>query len=110
VTVRRSLLVVCLLATLHGIAFMKRQRKESIATLSKWTRLNDQAALDETYRIFGEMIAAKPYGSEEGWHNFIEVLVAANPKAKQLQTKDMFDYSYLREIDKSGFAAKLYQK
>jgi ABC-type nitrate/sulfonate/bicarbonate transport system substrate-binding protein len=94
---------------LHGIAFMKRQRKESIATLSKWTRLNDQAALDETYRIFGEMIAAKPYGSEEGWHNFIEVLVAANPKAKQLQTKDMFDYSYLREIDKSGFIEALYK-
>jgi ABC-type nitrate/sulfonate/bicarbonate transport system substrate-binding protein len=94
---------------LHGIAFMKKQRKESIETLSKWTRLNDQAALDETYRIFGEMIAAKPYGNEEGWRNFVEVLAAANPKAKQLQSKELFDYSYLREIDKSGFIDALYK-
>jgi ABC-type nitrate/sulfonate/bicarbonate transport system substrate-binding protein len=94
---------------LHGIAFMKKQRKESVETLSKWTRLNDQAALEETYKIFSEMIAAKPYGSEEGWRNFIDVLAAANPKAKQLQSKDMFDYSYLREIDKSGFVEALYK-
>ena len=94
---------------LHGIAFMKKQRKESVDTLKKWTRLNDQAALEETYRIFGEMIAPKPYGTEEGWRNFIDVLAATNPKAKQLQTKDMFDYSYLREIDKSGFIDSLYK-
>jgi ABC-type nitrate/sulfonate/bicarbonate transport system substrate-binding protein len=94
---------------IHAIAFMKKQRKESLETLSKWTRLGDQAALEETYRIFSDMIAAKPYGTEEGWRNFIEVLAAANPKAKQLQTKDMFDYSYLREIDKSGFIEALYK-
>ena len=94
---------------LHGIAYMKKQRKESVETLRKWTRLNDQAALDETYRIFGDMIAAKPYGSEEGWRNFIDVLATTNPKAKQLQSKDMFDYSYLREVDKSGFIETLYK-
>lgn len=94
---------------LHGIAFMKKQRKEGVETLRKWTRLNDQAALDETYRIFGAMIAAKPYGTEEGWRNFVDVLATTNPKAKQLQSKDMFDYSYLLEIDKSGFIEALYK-
>ena len=93
----------------HGIAFMKKQRKESIETLKKWTRLNDQAALEETYRIFSDMIAAKPYGQEEGWRNFIEVLAAANPKAKSLHSKEMFDYSHLRELDQSGFIDALYK-
>jgi len=92
-----------------GIATMKRNRAESIAILKKWTRLNDQNALDETYSIFVEMIPAKPYGSEEGWRNLMEVLSATNPKAKQLAYTDAFDYSYLREADKGGFIDALYK-
>lgn len=94
---------------LHGIADMKKHRKESIETLKRWTRMSDPNALDETYRIFVEMIPAKPYGTEEGWRNLLEVLTATNPKAKLLQSKEMFDYTYLREIDKSGFIDALYK-
>jgi len=92
-----------------GIATMKRNRAESIATLKKWTRLNDQNALDETYSMFVEMIPAKPYGSEEGWRNLMEVLSATNPKAKQLAYTEAFDYSYLKEADKGGFIDALYK-
>jgi NitT/TauT family transport system substrate-binding protein len=94
---------------LHGIAYMKTRRSESVETLRRWTRMNDQNALEETYKIFGEMIPAKPYGGEEGWRNLVEVLAAGNPKAKALQSKDMFDYRYLREIEKSGFIDALYK-
>ena len=52
-------------------------------------------ALDETYRIFGEMIPAKPYGSEEGWRNVLDALASSNPKAKQLESKEIFDYTHL---------------
>ena len=88
---------------LHGIAYMKKNKNESIDTLRRWMRLNDQNALEETYRIFGEMIPWRPYGSEEGWRNLLDVLAVGNPKAKELESKEMFDYRYLREIDKSGF-------
>jgi hypothetical protein len=88
---------------------MKRNKNESIDTLRRWMRLDDQNALEETYRIFGEMIPRKPYGSEEGWRNLLDVLAASNPKAKQLESKEMFDYSYLREIDKGGFIDALYK-
>jgi ABC-type nitrate/sulfonate/bicarbonate transport system substrate-binding protein len=94
---------------LHAVAYMKKNKKESVETLRRWMRLNDQNALDETYRIFVEMIPAKPYGTEEGWRNFLEVLSASNPKAKQLQSKDLFDYSHLREIEQSGFIDALYR-
>jgi hypothetical protein len=56
------------------------------------------------------MIPAKPYGSEEGWRNLLDVLASNNPKAKQLESKEVFDYSHLREIDKSGFIDALYKK
>lgn len=94
---------------LHGIAYMKKNRKESVDILRRWMRLNDQNALDETYRMFVEMIPAKPYGTEEGWRNLLDVLSSTNPRAKQLDAKEMFDYSYLREIDKSGFIDALYK-
>jgi ABC-type nitrate/sulfonate/bicarbonate transport system substrate-binding protein len=94
---------------LHGMAYMKKNKKESVDILRRWMRWNDQNALDETYRMFVEMIPAKPYGTEEGWRNLLDVLSSTNPKAKQLDAKDMFDYSYLREIDKSGFIDALYK-
>jgi ABC-type nitrate/sulfonate/bicarbonate transport system substrate-binding protein len=94
---------------LSGIAYMKKNSADSIETLKKWTRSSDRAALEETYRIFGGIIPAKPYGTEEGWKNLIEVLSAADPKARQLETKDMFDYTFLSEIDKSGFIDALYK-
>ncbi len=94
---------------LSGVAYMKKNPAESIETLKKWTRSSDRAALEETYRIFGSIIPAKPYGTEEGWKNLLEVLSAADPKARQLETKDMFDYTFLSEIDKSGFIDALYK-
>jgi ABC-type nitrate/sulfonate/bicarbonate transport system substrate-binding protein len=94
---------------LDGIATMRKNRSESIATLKKWTRLSDQNALDETYRIFVEMIPVKPFGTDEGWRNLLEVLAVTTPRAKQLESKELFDYSYLREIDKSGFIDALYR-
>ena len=51
----------------------------------------------------------KPVGSEEGWKNLIESLGSTNPKARALESKDMFDYSFLREIEKSGFIEQLYR-
>ena len=94
-TKNRDTVIRFLKGFVDGIATMKRNRSESIATLKKWTRLNDQNALDETYRIFVELIPAKPYGSEDGWRNLLEVLSATNPKAKQLEYNEAFDYSYL---------------
>lgn len=94
---------------LSGVAYMKKNSADSIETLKKWTRSTDRAALEETYRIFGSIIPAKPYGTEEGWKNLVEVLSATDPKARQLETKDMFDYTFLSEIDKSGFIDALYK-
>jgi NitT/TauT family transport system substrate-binding protein len=105
----RETVVRFLKAFLTGIAAMKKNSSESLEILKKWTRLNDRNALEETYRIFVEMIPAKPYGSEEGWRNLLEVLSSTDPKAKQMQWKETVDYSYLQEIDKSGFIDALYK-
>jgi NitT/TauT family transport system substrate-binding protein len=94
---------------LHGIAFMKKQRRESIEILKKWTRLTDEEAVEASYDYYSKIIPMKPFGSEEGWKNLIESLSGTNPQGKVLASKDLFDYSFLREIDKSGFIEQLYR-
>jgi NitT/TauT family transport system substrate-binding protein len=94
---------------LHAIAYMKKQRRESIEVLKKWTRLDDEEALAASYDYYAKAIPMKPIGSEEGWKNLIESLGSTNPKARALESKDMFDYSFLREIEKSGFIEQLYR-
>lgn len=94
---------------LHGIAYMKKHQGESIEILKKWTRLTDQEAVEESYAYYSEVIPAKPFGSEEGWKNFVESISITNPQARSLESKDMFDYSFLREIEKSGFIETLYK-
>ena len=94
---------------LHAIAHMKRQRRESIEVLKKWTRLADDEAVEASYDYYSKAIPMKPFGTEEGWKNFIESLGSTNQHARVLQSKDLFDYSFLREIEKSGFIEQLYK-
>lgn len=94
---------------LQGIAYTKTRPAESIETLRRWMRMDDQEALGESYKILAEMVPARPYGTEEGWRNLLESMSETNPKGKPLTSKEMFDYSYLQEIEKSGFIDSLYK-
>lgn len=105
----REMVLSVLKGYLHAIAYMKRQRRESIEVLKKWTRLADDEAVDASYDYYSKAIPMKPFGSEEGWKNFIESLGSTNQHARVLQSKDLFDYSFLREIEKSGFIEQLYK-
>jgi ABC-type nitrate/sulfonate/bicarbonate transport system substrate-binding protein len=108
-TRNRDNVIRFLKAFLHGIAYMKSHRSESVESLRKWLRLNDQEALEESYRIFVEIIPARPRGSEEGWKNLLDSIGSPNPKVKSLESKDLFDYSFLNEIERSGFIDGLYK-
>ena len=105
----RETVIRFLRAFVSGIAYIKKNRAESVETLAKWLRITDRNALEETYSIFVEMFPQKPYGSEEGWRNLREVLTAADSRAKTLESREVFDYSYLREVDQSGFIDALYR-
>lgn len=105
----REMVLRFLRGYLHAIAYMKRQRGESIEVLKKWTRLTDEEAVEASYDYYSKTIPMKPFGSEEGWKNLLESLGTTNQQARALGSKDLFDYSFLREIDKSGFIEQLYR-
>ena len=82
---------------------------ESIEILRKWTRLADAEAVEASYDYYSKVIPIKPFGTEEDWGNLVESLGGITPQGKILTSKGMFDYSFLREIDKSKFIEQLYK-
>jgi hypothetical protein len=88
---------------------MKKKRRESVETLRRWIRLNDQNALDETYRIFVERIPAKLYESEEGWRNLVDVLSLTIPRRNSCSRRKWSITAISGEIDQSGFIEALYR-
>jgi ABC-type nitrate/sulfonate/bicarbonate transport system substrate-binding protein len=105
----RQEVILFLKGFLRGIAFMKVNKKESLEVLRKWTRLDDQEALEEAYKFYSEIIPKKPYGSEEGWRNLVESIAVTNAHATRMKSTDLVDYTYLREVDASGFIDSLYR-
>jgi ABC-type nitrate/sulfonate/bicarbonate transport system substrate-binding protein len=108
-TKNRQEVVSFLKGFLRGIAFMKLNKKESVEVLRKWTRLDDDEVLEEAYRFYSGIIPAKPYGSEEGWRNLVESMAVTNAQATRMKSTDLIDYTYLREVDASGFIESLYR-
>ncbi len=94
---------------IEGMAYIRKNKEESLAVLSKWMRLNDREALEETYRYLLDILPRKPYSPDEGMQSLIDVIAATNPKAKKLRPQDVNNMSYLQELDLSGFIDRLYQ-
>jgi NitT/TauT family transport system substrate-binding protein len=86
---------------IEGIAFIHKNKEESISVLTKRMRLTDREALDETYDHLKKIIQKKPFSSEAGIQAIINS--TRNPKAKTFKPQDMVDMQYLRDLDKTGF-------
>lgn len=60
--------------------------------------------------IDGNMLAKKQYPSLEGLKFILAPLAEKNPKAKAAKPEDFTDFSFVQELDRSGYADSLYQK
>jgi len=97
-------------AIIEGIYNYKNDREGSIRSLSKYLRLNDREALEEVYRIYYEIYQPIPYPSPAAIQTQLTWMAEKDPRAKAAKPEQFIDGSILREIEKSGFAARLYQK
>ncbi|MGH7824818.1 MAG: ABC transporter substrate-binding protein, partial [Candidatus Binatia bacterium] len=93
----------------ESIAYIHKNKKESLATLSHWMRLDDREALEETYGYLLKILPKKPYASDKGIQAVIDALAVRNPAAKKSKPQDFYDMSYLKELDKSGFLDRVFQ-
>jgi NitT/TauT family transport system substrate-binding protein len=95
---------------IEGIYLFKHDREASIRALSKYLRIDDRETLEEVYRIYYEIYQPIPYPSASAIQTQLTWMAERDPRAKNAKPEQFIDGSFLKEIEKSGFVSKLYQK
>jgi ABC-type nitrate/sulfonate/bicarbonate transport system substrate-binding protein len=98
-------------AFVEGIHFYKTNQEASIKAIGKLMKTDDAEALEEAYNAYAlKFMARVPYPALKGVEAILEDLVRSNPKARGADPKRFIEPRFLRELEESGFVAKLYGK
>ena len=97
-------------AIIEGIYTVKNNPEPSIRALGKYLKIDDREALEEVYRLYREIYPAVPHVSPAAIQTQLTWMAEKDPRAKVAKPEQFIDGSVLREIEKSGFVAKLYQR
>jgi ABC-type nitrate/sulfonate/bicarbonate transport system substrate-binding protein len=98
-------------AYVEGIAFFKKNKKESVAVILKRMRMEADKAkyAERTHEQYAsEYFERVPYPSIRGIKTVLESIAKENPKAKTADPQAFSDPSLLKSIETSGFIRKLY--
>jgi ABC-type nitrate/sulfonate/bicarbonate transport system substrate-binding protein len=97
-------------AIIEGIYAVKNNPEPSIRALGKYLKIDDREALEEVYRLYREIYPQIPHPSPDAIQTQLTWMTERDPRAKAAKPEQFIDGTILREIEKSGFVAKLYQK
>jgi NitT/TauT family transport system substrate-binding protein len=96
----------------EGIAFIKKNKAQSIDVLQKKLRLEPGQAvyLEKTYALYaGKYLDQVPYVSIQGVKTLLDFVSSQIPKAKSADPESFVDNKIVRTLENSAFFAKLYQ-
>lgn len=97
-------------ALVEGIHYLKTHKDFSLRVLKKYTQVDDQAALEETYKIFAlKYLPSAPYPTEESVKTILDLISGSQPKAKGVNPKAFIDPTLVKELEESGFIKALYK-
>jgi len=99
-----------LLATIEAIHFFKTQQEESMRIMSKYLKIQDRETLEEIYKLYRDILQPLPLPTPSGTQTLLDWTAQRDPRAKEAKIDSFIDMTPLREIEKSGFVARLYQK
>lgn len=97
-------------AIVEGIYMVKQNPEPSIRALAKYLKIDDREALEEVYKLYKELYQPVPHVSPAAIQTQLTWMAEKDPRAKAAKPEQFIDDTIMREIEKSGFAAKLYQK
>jgi NitT/TauT family transport system substrate-binding protein len=97
-------------AIIEGIYMVKQNPEPSIRVLSKYLRIDDRDALEEVYRLYRQIYPSVPHPSPAAIQTQLTWMAEKDPRAKAAKPEQFIDGTIVSEIEKSGFASKLYQK
>jgi NitT/TauT family transport system substrate-binding protein len=84
-------------AYLEGLEEAKSNPDVAKATISKWTKLDDQTLVDESYRTTISGLEAYPLVHDEDLQNVIDL--SSEPSVKSHKPSDFYDNTYLQKLE-----------
>jgi ABC-type nitrate/sulfonate/bicarbonate transport system substrate-binding protein len=96
----------------EGIAYFKKNRKESIDVLARKLRTAPAQTkyLERSHALYTSgYFENAPYVSLKGVTTLLDFYSRDNPRARNANPQTFFDNSLVKELDDSGFIKKLYE-
>jgi hypothetical protein len=100
-------------ALVDGIHYFKTRKSETLAIIKKHCSALMKMESDEEWNCFYDSQAAslepKPYPSVEAVQNVFALALKRDPQIEKFNPLSLWDLRYVREIDDSGYIARLYK-
>jgi ABC-type nitrate/sulfonate/bicarbonate transport system substrate-binding protein len=101
-TVRRFLR-----AYIEGAALAKKDKAFAARVMGKYLGTNDREILDDAYERVTSHLVVPPHPTIEGVAVLLKTLEKTQPKARNAKPEDFIEGRIVRELEESGFIAKL---
>jgi len=98
-----------LMAHIEATQFFKTRKEESKKIIAKYSRITNDAYLEDAYTASAKLYDPVPLVTRAGVETQIKEAIARKPGA-QLRFEDMVDESIVRELEKTGFIDKVYKQ
>ncbi len=98
----------------EGIAYFRKNKKESLAVMQKKLRIQsaqekDIKYLEASYNLLATKFYSQvPYANPKAVETTLEFVATEEPKAKGADPKSFVDESLVKEVEASGFIKTLY--
>src|SRR5262247_2313231 len=100
-------------AAFEGIKQIYDNKELAMKVLAKYTKLNDDKLLEESYRFSVEALSKDAFMPVEAFTALVEQMVSQKSidasAAKKLPVSAYYDNRYVDELEKEGFFKKLWQ-
>jgi len=94
----------------EAIHRFKTDKAGSIKIIQQYTKTRDAAVLEETYRVYAlKYLPRAPYPTLNGVQTTLDSLIDTIPAAKGAGPETFVDLSFVQELEKGGWIARLYQ-
>ena len=100
-------------AAFEGIKTIHGNKDLAIKTLSKYTKINDDKILQESYRFSVDALSKEGVMPEQAFSALVDQLLSQKSVdqtvAKKLPVASYFDNRFVHELEKEGFFKKLWE-
>jgi NitT/TauT family transport system substrate-binding protein len=98
-----------LMAHIEATHFFKTRKEETKKIISKYSRITNEAYLEDSYAASAKLYDKVPLVTRAGVEGQIKEAISRKPGAR-LRFDDLADESLVRELEKNGFIEKVYKQ